>query len=74
MKTISSVLGEVKMPNMFQVMLVMIKVKGAYSVRNFEEYIFSKIIYIKVEHLENVVEKIEKVSVLKKNVLRLYSS
>ena len=55
-------------------MLVMIKVKGAYSVRNFEEYIFSKIIYIKVEHLENVVEKIEKVSVLKKNVLRLYSS
>ena len=28
--------------------------KGAYSVKNFEKCIFSIILYIKVEHLENV--------------------
>ena len=32
---------------------------GTYSVRNFEKCIFSIILYIKVEHLENVVSKFQ---------------
>ena len=47
-------------PNIpFDYSLRLVLFKGAYSVRNSEKNIFSIILYIKAEHLENVVSKFQ---------------